>query len=258
MNLMSFLLSCLERICRIAVLLLIVVSLYNCSEEEPEPFYSNGMIKGTVYLNNFTTEHPDPANTKIIAHGPYGSSSALADSEGSFELGDLGNGTYAVEFFKEGYGRFTQYGVQVYGNDTVSLWQSLMILPDYEMPELSTVLYSSSLPTLEEHQVALVTDIPNDNYEEMQIRVFVSDQKIVSDKKYLFSAWAFAVRDAYQTQLMVFNMDSQKVAKGTKLFMIAYVCYIYDSGEFNEYYGLPVFSTVDEKQHSQVIEIIAP
>ena len=40
--------------------------------------------------------------------------------------------------------------------------------------------------------------------------------------------------------------------------MIAYVCDRNDPGYFNEYYGLDIYSTVDEQQHSRVYEIKFP
>jgi hypothetical protein len=46
---------------------------------------------------------------------------------------------------------------------------------------------------------------------------------------------------------------------GQTLYLIAYVCNIQEEiAEFSEYYGLPIFSTVDEQQHSRVIEFKAP
>jgi hypothetical protein len=56
------------------------------------------------------------------------------------------------------------------------------------------------------------------------------------------------------------NSDNEHLyEKGQTLYLIAYVCSIYEEiGEFDDFYGVPIFSTVDEKQHSQVIEILAP
>lgn len=264
MNQMNFRLRCHERICKLIILALVSGFLFSCAEEDPEPFLSEGMITGTIYMY----DDSDPINTRVIAHGPYGNPSTYANSDGSYELQGLGNGTYEVEFFKEGYGRIVKYGIQVYGNDTVRVdaW-ALRKMADYKIPQLSTVLYYNTFPNMWESEVGIVTDIPEANDEEMQIRVFVSDQKNVNSKNYLHTDPAYAVKREGSTQVMVFEANPQIVnsggkllfRSGQKLFIIAYVCSKEDQiGEFNEYYGLPVFSTVDEKQHSQVIEIIAP
>lgn len=261
---MSFRLLCLERISRLIILALVSGFLFSCTEEDPEPLYSEGMLTGTVFMYDET----DPANTKIIAHGPYGNPSTVASSDGSYKLQGLGNGTYEVEFFKEGYGRIVKYGIKVYGNDTVRVdaW-ALRKMADYEMPQLSYVLYYNTFPYMWDSEVGIVTDIPEANEEEMEIRVFVSDQNDVNSKNYQHTDQAHAVKRESNTQVMVFEANPQIVNSGgkrlfksrQKLFIIAYVCSKEDqNGEFNEYYGLPVFSTVDEKQHSQVIEIIAP
>jgi hypothetical protein len=246
------------------MLALMLGSIYCCTEEEPEPIYSQGVLTGAVHVY----ENADPSNTKITARGPYGSSSTVSNVDGSYKLGGLGNGTYEVEFFKEGYGRIVEYGVQVFGNDTVYVYAwSLYKMADYNMPKLSTVLYYSAFPYMYEHDVAIVTDIPNDQGEQMQIRVFVSDQKNVSNKNYLHSDMAHASSRENGTDVMIFEANPQIVnsdglrlfESGQTLYIIAYVCSVEEeTGQFSEYYGLPIFSTVDENQHSPVIEIIAP
>ena len=120
---------------------------------------------------------------------------------------------------------------------------------------------------MDEYSIAIVTDIPDTVNKEMQIRVFVSDVKDVSNLNYIHSDQAHAVKRENNTQVLVVTANPQIVnsggehvyKKGQTLYLIAYVCNkLEEGGEFNEYYGLPVFSTVDEQQHSKVIEIKAP
>ncbi len=255
---------CRERISRLILLALLLGSLYCCTKEEPKPLHSKGVLSGTVYMH----DHTDPTNTRIIARGPYGSPSTIANADGSYKLEGLGNGTYEVEFFKKGYGRIVQYGVQVFGNDTVYLdaWE-LYKMADYNMPKLSTVLYYSAFSDMYEHDVAIVTDIPEDNAEQMQIRVFVSDEKNVSNTNYQYSVVARAFARENRTPVMVFEANPQIVnsdglrlfESGQTLYIIAYVCSVEEEiGQFSEYYGVPLFTTVDVIQHSPVIEILAP
>jgi hypothetical protein len=249
--------------CKLIILILVIGSLCKGCKEEPEPVYSSGMLTGTVQMHDDT----DAANTLIIAHGPYGSQSTLSDADGKYKLPGLGNGTYKIEFSKEGYGSKFIQGVQVFGYDTVFLDIELYKKADYKMPKLSSVLYYPSFSNMDENSVAIVTDIPLDEYETMQIRVFVNDTEDVSNTNYTHSDQAYASERENNTMVMVVcanpgivNSDNEHLYKqGQTLYLIAYVCSIYEEiGEFDEYYGLPIFSTVDEQQHSQVIEIIAP
>ncbi len=259
----SFHLLCLSMNCKFTIIVLITGFLSSSCNKEPEPLYSSGMITGTVQMHDNT----DATNTIIIAHGPYGSQSTLSDFDGKFKLPGLGNGTYEIEFSKEGYGSKFRQGVQVFGNDTVFLDIELHKKADYKIPVLSSVLYYPSFSNMDENSVAIVTDIPWDNNDRMQIRVFVDVTENVSNKNYTHSDQAYAYERENNTRLMVFcanpgivNSENEHLYdKGQTLYLIAYVCSIYEEiGEFSEYYGVPIFSTVDEQQHSQVIKIIAP
>jgi hypothetical protein len=264
MNQKNFRFQCLERISSLMILALITGSFFCCSKDDPDPLNSEGMLTGTVYMYDYT----DPSNTRITAHGPYGDPSTVANADGSYELKGLGNATYEVEFFKEGYGKMIKYGVKVYGNDTVHLdaW-ALYKMADFRMPKLTTVLYPSTSPFLYDYEVGIETDIPEDNAEQMQIRVFVSDRKDVSNKNYLHSDMAYAYIRENSTQVMIFEPNPQIVngdgsrlfASGQSLYVIAYVCSLQEeTAQFSEYYGVPLYTTAYENQHSQVIEIIAP
>jgi hypothetical protein len=263
MNQGRFHLLCLNMNCKLTIIVLLIGFLYNSCKKESEPLYSNGTVTGTVKMHDDT----DAANTIIIAHGPYGSSSTLSDADGKYKLPGLGNGTYKIEFSKNGYGSKFRQGVQVFGYDTVYLDIELYKKADYKMPKLSSVLYYPSFSDMDEYSVAIVTDIPWDNNEIMQIRVFVSDTENVSNKNYRHSDQAYVYERENHTRVMVVcanpgivnSANDYLYEKGQTLYLIAYVCSIYEEiGEFDEYYGVPIFSTVDEQKHSQVIEIIAP
>jgi len=249
---------------KLTFLVLLIGSLSIGCENEPEPLYSNGMVTGVVQ----TRELEDLANATVTAHGPYGSQSATTGTDGIYKLSNLGNGTYEIEFSHEGYGTKYRQGIPVFGNDTVSLIDvRLYEKADYQMPKLNPVLYYSSFPYMDEHSIAMLTDLPKNSTEEMQIRIFVNDTEEVSDKNYLHSDQAHAVTRDDGSQVLVAPVNPQIVngggerlfTKGQTLYLIAYVCSIREeNGEFSKYYGLPIFSTVDQQQHSPVIEFKAP
>jgi hypothetical protein len=255
---MNSLLPCLNRPSVFAAIVITAVFLC-CCEKDPEPLFDNGMITGKVVIYN-----PGGtlygSNVSIIARGPYGSKSTLSDYEGNYELSGLGNGTYEIEFNKKGYGIYRQPGIQVFGNDTLTISAFLYKKLNYKMPRLSGIMYY--LPYEDIHSVGIVTDIPADNYEALQIRVFLSDTKGVSFKNYMYTATPYLYHRDNATQLMLFDADPNIVntdktifQHGQTRYMIAYVCDRNDPGYFNEYYGMYIYSTVDEQQHSKVYAI---
>jgi hypothetical protein len=249
---------------RLIHIMLVAVVFCSSCKKDPEPFLSQGVITGNIYTYD-SGSRASVTNTKVIAHGPYGSPSTLSDTNGDYTLSGLGNGTYEIEFDKEGYGKKFARGVQIFGKDTIKENKRLIKKADYQMPELSNVLYSNSYAY--KYEVAFATNILGDNGKEMQIRVFISDNKDVSPTNYIYSEQAREVKRENITSLMIVcvnpqivNSDSDHLFReGQTIYLIAYVCSIeeYD-GEFSEYYGVPIFSTVDEQQHSRVIELKAP
>jgi len=133
------------------------------------------------------------------------------------------------------------------------------------MPKLSNVMYYPAFESMDSRSVAIVTDIPAGNYEQLQIRIFLNDTKEVSYKNYKSTGTPYAYNRENATQLMIVNTDPYIPNDGGPIFphgqtryMIAYVCSLEDNAYFDEYYGLPIYSTVDEKQHSPVFEIKYP
>jgi len=116
-------------LCRKKLFLLIgiigLIMLFSCKKEEVEPYYKNSVIKGEVRLYDYGTIIEDKSNIKITAYGPYGNKSAFTDYNGLFEISELGNGTYEVEFYMYNYETTRLYGIQLFGYDTVQLFEIL-------------------------------------------------------------------------------------------------------------------------------------
>ena len=104
---------------------LILLLAYSC-EKEPVPLTTNSVIKGRVYGVYPETDE----GFLVTAYGPYGNSSAYTDVNGYFQIKGIGNGTYYVEYSKEGYGTIRQYNIQVFGNDTVTAY----VVQMYKLP----------------------------------------------------------------------------------------------------------------------------
>lgn len=256
---MNSLLPCLNRLSLFAALA-ITAGFLSCCEKDPEPLYDNGMITGKVNIDNPGGDLYGN-NVRIIAHGPYGSKSTLSDYEGNYELSGLGNGTYEIEFNKEGYGILCRPGTQIFGNDTLTMDVFLYKKVNYKMPRLSALTPYSAFG---EWLVAIATDIPPGNDEEIQIRVFLSDTKAVSYKNYKYTEIPNTDYIDNAPETIIVRADPEIYSDvpifkhGLPRYMIAYVCNVDDPGYFNKYYGLRIYSTVDVQQHSRVFEIKFP
>jgi hypothetical protein len=64
-------------------------------------------------------------------------------------LSGLGNGTYYIDYRKEGYGTVRQYGIQLFGNDTARIGYICNLL-EYNSGYLDTYLGVSLYSTLDQ------------------------------------------------------------------------------------------------------------
>jgi hypothetical protein len=222
-----------------------------CEKDELEPLYNKGVLTGTITLDSWLGE---PAADVIVkASGPYGTKSVLTNSGGIYEMSGLGNGTYEVEFTKEGWGAPKHYSVQIYGNDTISITERLLKCPDFVMPLLYLEADPDYLSIIE-----FRSNLPVNTTEVPPLRAFISKTKDVSCFKYACSAQAYD----YTTEEYVYYTFGfhypQGFTSGEKAFLIAYLCNENDYGYIDYFKGIEVFSTINVKKHSPVIEIKIP
>ncbi len=98
---------------------LISLILFSSCKKDPDPLFTNSVINGDV---NICCMYDSSDNIKVTAKGPFGNKTAMTDNSGRYSIRGLGNGTYSLEYTKDGYGTSHQYGVQLFGNDSAFLW----------------------------------------------------------------------------------------------------------------------------------------
>lgn len=243
---LNFILPCLNGLLLLTATAFFAVFMCGC-EKVSDPLYDNGMITGNIQLHSNSSEPVYGNNARVFAHGPYGTKSTLSDTKGNYTLSGLGNGTYVIDFTKEDFGTIRKQCIQIFKNDTLSLNAYLYKKASYKMPELSQSKGSNS--------VRILSDIPEEDWELLQIRYFISDTKEVSSRNYEYSEVARVSEDNGIKYLFYYGPAYEQ---GTRFYMIAYVCNSDDDGYFDEFYGVTIYSTLDEKQHSQVFELQIP
>ena len=245
----------------------IVFILWSCSKYEPEPVFRNNVLQGNISLGNSI-----PENVTVITHGPFGDKSVVTDNNGFFQITNLENGTYEVEFRKEGYGTRFRYGIQLFINDTINLEEILYGMVYRYIPQLSRIYDHLDEDRLPENTIAIRTDIPKES--EMwktHIRVFVSDDPNVSylnykyttqtdyttfyDSDYLLLYVRFEPDYNYYEQ---YRFNALFFESGSQLYIKAYICNDDEDGYFNSKLGVLVYSTVDEQECSDVLNYIIP
>jgi len=218
-------------------------------EKDPEPVFTNNTIMGriNIYYNN--DARPE---IKVVATGPYGQKSVTADTDNQYEIKGLGNGSYAVEFISNGYGKVKQYGIELFGNDTATSYASLFeTVEDFEMPNFRN---------FDPVNFILETDQKSDG---THIVFFFDTRNTVNYKDYRYvcrEAWG-EMSDAGEMKYHLHRYVPFK--RGTEVFLIGYVC---NGGEANNanvnglnfYLGTYQFSTLIPEKHSEVLSFIMP
>lgn len=251
MNQLSFLSFFRNKLSLITVIAVIIITC-SCTEEDLKPLFTNSVIRGQV---RFYYQDSPPANIIVTARGPYKRKSVLTDSLGHYQISGLGNGTYELEFMKEGYGTKYQYGIQLFGNDTVGRNEELYkkVRESYKLPKLYEIHDRITYSWVREGTIVITTSWSvNTPPSEIQIRVFTGDQENVSYLNYQCTRIGRGLKRTGFDKLLVVVHDLP-FEYGQEIYLIAYVCNPEEDGYINSYLGIWTFSTMEPDKHSAVM-----
>ena len=227
--------------------------LFSCGEDL-EPLTTNSVLKGKAYLAYYDETGYD--GIRVLASGPYGQTSTLTDTYGHFTFSGLGNGTYFLEYSKDGCGTLRQYGIRLFGYDTV--WAQEVQLfkipePDYTMPSF----ISASSETIDGTVFIIIeTSLPEASYSYLPAMLFLDVTSEVSWKSYEISYPG----DLDHYNDIYINSESLSFKSGTRVYVIGYICnpLEYSSGYLDTYLGISLYSTLDPSKYSNVVSFIMP
>jgi hypothetical protein len=222
-------------------------------EELPEPLFTNSVISGDIQFYYSYDEAPE--NISITAIGPYENKTALTNSEGDYEITELGNGTYKLEISKEGYGTRYNYGIQLFGNDTVRVRDELYErMIGRKLPKLYEAHTNETYHWLNEKTIAITT---NASQGDIPARAFLSEDEDVSYKNFQCTRnTSSGTRRDYDEVLM--HVEDLPFESGKKIYVKVYICNPAEYGDFNKYTGRLTFSTLEKDEHSSVMSFTMP
>lgn len=221
----------------------LIAGLVITCAREPEPLTENSVITGWVDLDDPDYDHPAVIN--VVAWGPYGPKSGLAEASGRFIITGLGNGSYFLDYTAPGCGTVRQYGIQLFGNDTAVVDHATL----FELPPPAFVM--PDFLRITNMRIETNYGIRESHWE---TRLFFGPDKRVSCDHYSYT---------YGTSC---NIDNEiylydtwlPFTSSTEVFVIGYSCNQRDAGYWDMYTNKRVFSTLDKDNHSNVISFIMP
>ncbi|MFO7621989.1 MAG: carboxypeptidase-like regulatory domain-containing protein [Bacteroidales bacterium] len=246
----------------VAGIMLTSLLLATACEKDPVPLTTNSVITGNVRTGNY-----DRDSITVVATGPYGKTSVLADLSGNFTFAGLGNGTYCLDYAKEGYGTIRQYNIQLFGGDTVRLSQVVL----YEKPG------PENLPTLKkayigirprsgpEHQwICIDTSIPR-QYADSYIFQFAlclhTDKNVSWDNCRMRDfTWTGQYNgDSYSLYIDFTYMSDFPFRSGETVYIKGYPCNKSEAGGYlDTYLGIRLYSTLDLTRSTNIISFEMP
>lgn len=242
---------------------LVISFLMMACEKDPEPLTANSMIRGHVY---WISDPPIEGKVKMTAKGPYGSKSVeVSNNNEDLIIDKLGNGTYCVEFAKDGFGTYNQCDVQLFGNDTIRIYVQLYPKPKaFKMPVLTRAYISYpdfyNPPTVP--CISLATDA-KDRDIQPELKIYIGTSTDVSWENYRYVTSGF--RSSYNTgnNSWIFYIsleypETLPFQTGEKVYIRTYACNIWDRGYVDAYLGIMIFPTLDKTRASNAIEFVMP
>ncbi len=231
--------------------------MFSSCEKKPDPLYTNSVITGYSDIYDAMNQN---AKIRVVASGPYGQTFAETGESGQYTISGLGNGTYRLDYMKEGYGTIKQYGIQLFGNDTISAGRVILFkrYDSYKLP----VFRGTTIET--RGNLYVVIEPVQLKFEEVTPIVFFMDvKKNVDYKNYAFSSasyYKWRPDQSSENFNLYFDTGSLPFKSGTEVFVIGYVgnpneC---NNGYFDKYLGIEQYSTLVPEKHSQVMSFIMP
>ena len=244
----------------ISIFFIILIN-FGC-EKDPEPLTTNSVIRGTVWLHNEYSE--EPSNIKVTASGPYGNKSSTSQANGMFSIDGLGNGTYYLDYSKEGYGTIREYSISVFGNDTVHARGAYL----FKKPASAVPTLIKAYSAIRDRFFPLTTFVcietsasNNGSIFGLDVMLYMDDSPDVAWDRFEISNPA---SDANVNDANVHTIYIDPVIipfeSGTKVYVRGYPFNTeeFRSGYLDTYQGIPMYSTLDKSKSTNVVSFIMP
>lgn len=243
------------------------VLLSGC-EKEPVPLTTNSVLQGNARYGSGSEE----GGVKVIAYGPYGESSAVTDAWGNYKFTGMGNGTYCLDFSREGYGTVRQYGIQLFGSDTVTARSvDLYALPGPLMLPFFKRTFIGVRPRYypEKDWICFETDVTkqnSDRYGFQFLMCMAKDEKVSIDHYQIIDfSWSGQYNgDAYLIYIDIeafYERYRERLPfkSGDKVYVRAYPFNKSEGiGYLDTYLGVPQYSTLDKTRSTNIISFTMP
>lgn len=237
---------------------MIIQGCFLSCESGPEPVTENSTIAGYAGLDRFIKDD----SIMVVATGPYGKNVAVTDKNGLYKFTGLGNGTYSLAIMKEGYGTIKQYGIQLFGYDSVKVASVRLfkLYTDYKIP----VIYKIStgpLPRSNIYNCLILSTHQKLGY--FPLLFFLSSDKNVNFKTYKYCIGQYFVTGPFESvkdDIIYMELNKLPFKSGEEVFLIGYVCNLdeFQSGYFDRFLGTETLSTFESDKHTPVMSFIMP
>ena len=210
----------------VIVVLLFVVS---CSNQGDDDVVTKAAITGSVNLYDEGTTKADNSGMTVKVEGLNPAISAVTNSNGKYELGDVPFGTYTLVFEKAGYGTFKKAEIK-----HVATGLPTVIAETPSLGQVSTTQITALSAKTEGGNLSVsVTTNPAGNAgNKRYIRFFYSGSPTVSAAEYLFASPAMIAQiNPYTLTVSKTDLTGMGFATGATVYVRVYG----DSFWSNEY-----------------------
>jgi hypothetical protein len=237
-----------------SLILMGLILLAGCGENMPEPVTTNSAIQG--YARD---GHGGDVGAEVTAIGPYGRKTVTTNANGYFFIDELGNGTYDLEYTKEGYGTYKKFGFQLFGGDTLNAGY-VDIYPRYEtrtIPLLTDFTDHRELTGFSADALVIRT---NRKENLPPIRFFIGFDNKVNFENYEYTMGASQLnRMGEPNRLYVLHYFYQlPLESGQAVYLTAYICTGGDNGYLDLHKNKRVFPTLVQDSKTSVFKYEIP
>jgi len=230
-----------------------------CScERNPEPLTENSILVG--YAGHSSSNRDD--SITVVAKGPYGTKSLTTDINGFYKFTGLGNGTYTLSFMRDGFGTIKQYGIQLFGGDSVRAYNVRLfrLITGYTVPDFVKISFGP-IPRSNSSEHLILSTHQKLGY--FPLLFFMSKNRNVNNVVFNYiegNYWVMGPFEKPNYDAIYIELRNLPFKSGEEVFIIGYVCNLdeFRVGYVDTYLGIDIFSTLKADQHTPVMSFIMP
>lgn len=226
-----------------------MIFLISGCEKNEDNVYLKGDIVGFVYLRDENGSIYEDNSGAVVSIAGIDNSSTT-NEDGRFEFKNVPAGSYQISFDKTGFGTYKNMSFSFIGGNLPAFISSVSL---YEIPSTELSSYGISYNN---GQISITGTIPESEFMQYKVMVFLKDSSNVSFQNYDYSMficanYVYSYPTSFQSSI---QLDDTPFSEGDKIYILLYLMNYEGRGYYDPEKSQNIYTC--GKEASDVVELV--